>query len=85
MYNTSRLYTGTSKRDEHAAAGFLEKRKGIPGCKVVCSVDEKVNVTGTPALLYNSTGTTLGWRGDGLGGLAWIPVVLVGSAVFGLL
>jgi beta-glucanase (GH16 family) len=59
VYNTSGPYGGASKRDESSAGGVLEKRKGTPGCKVVCSVDEKVNVTGTPALLYNNTGMAL--------------------------
>jgi len=85
VYNTSGPYAGTSKRDVLGSAGFLEKRKGTPGCKVVCSVDEHVNVTGTPALLYNNTGMASRWRGEGIGGLAWIPMVLAGTAVFGYL
>jgi hypothetical protein len=85
VYNTSGTYAGTSKRDEHGVGGLLEKRKGTPGCKVVCGVDEKVNVTGTPALLYNNTGMASTWRGEGMGELAWIPAVLVGGALFGYL
>jgi len=88
VYNTSGAYggSGNKRRDESGAGGVLEKRKGTPGCKVVCSVDEKVNVTGTPALLYNNTGMApAGWRGDRMGALVWIPVVLVGGAVFGYL
>ncbi len=88
VYNTSGPYAGSKlRRDESSAGGVLEKRKGgTPGCKVVCSVDEQVNVTGTPALLYNNTGMApAGWRGEGMGALVWVPVVLVGSAVFGYL
>lgn len=73
VYNTSGDYAG-GKRD-------LEKRKE-KGCKVVCGVDEGVNVTGTPAVLF-SLGS-LGWR-EGTGCMGWIPVVVVGSAVFGWL
>ncbi|CZR68196.1 related to xyloglucan endo-transglycosylase-like protein [Phialocephala subalpina] len=83
VFNTSGAYGGSRKRDEHGAVGVLEKRKGgTPGCKVVCGVDEKVNVTGTPAVLYNST-APVGWRGEGMGGMAWIPLVVAGAAIFG--
>lgn len=85
VYNTSGPYAGTSKRDETGWGGVLEKRKGTPGCKVVCGMDERVNVTGTPALLYNNTGVAASWRGEGMGALAWIPIVLVGGALFGYL
>jgi hypothetical protein len=85
VYNTSGPFAGTSKRDEHGAGGLLEKRKGTPGCMAVCSVDADVNVTGTPVLLYNNTGVALTWRGEGTGWLAWIPLVLAGSALFGYL
>ncbi|KUJ17797.1 concanavalin A-like lectin/glucanase [Mollisia scopiformis] len=81
VYNTSGA--ASAKRDEHGPSGLLEKRKGgTPGCKVVCGVDEDVNITGTPAFLYNST-APMGWRGDGMGIMAWIPVVLAGAALFG--
>ncbi|KAF4617966.1 hypothetical protein G7Y89_g15016 [Cudoniella acicularis] len=85
VYNTSGPYTGSSKRDVgFGASGTLEKRKGTPGCKVVCGIDEKVNVTGTPALLYNNTGMApMGWKGDGMGSMVWIPLLLVGGAIFG--
>jgi beta-glucanase (GH16 family) len=86
VYNTSGPYGGARKRDDSGAGGVLEKRKGTPGCKVVCSVDEKVNVTGTPALLYNNTGMAPGgWKAEGMGSLVWLPVVLVGGAVFAYL
>jgi beta-glucanase (GH16 family) len=84
VYNTSGAYQGSSKRDEHGISGLLEKRGGTPGCKAVCSVDEKVNVTGTPALLYNNTGVApAGWRGEAMGVLAWIPIILAGVTLFG--
>ncbi|KAK0101235.1 hypothetical protein ONS95_006414 [Cadophora gregata] len=86
VYNTSGPYGGLEnrKRDSKGAVGVLEKRKGAPGCEVVCGVDEQVNVTGTPTLLYNNTGdATMGWRSEGMGALVWIPLVLVGSAMFG--
>ncbi|KAH8656611.1 glycoside hydrolase family 16 protein [Tricladium varicosporioides] len=85
-YNTSGPYTTNAKRDEHGSFGVLEKRKGTPGCQVVCAIDEKVNVTGTPAVLYNSTGTApLGWKGEGMKSMVWIPLFLAGGAVFGYL
>ncbi len=88
VYNTSGPYAGSDKkkRDEVGVFGLLEKRKGTPGCKVVCSIDEEVNTTGVPALLYNNTGIApAGWRGEGMGSMVWIPLVLVGGAVFGWL
>lgn len=86
VYNTSGPYAGSgnTRRDGNGAGGVLEKRKGTPGCKVVCGVDEQVNVTGTPALLYNNTGLAPGGcRGEGMGPLGWIPLLLTGGAVFG--
>ncbi|THV47653.1 hypothetical protein BGAL_0297g00100 [Botrytis galanthina] len=75
-FNTSGDFAG-SKRD-------LEKRKS-KGCKVVCGVDEGVNVTGTPTLLINNTNAaTLGWK-EGTGYMGWVPVFVVGLATFGLL
>jgi beta-glucanase (GH16 family) len=88
VYNTSGPYSGSKsrKRDGLGVGGVLEKRKGTPGCKVVCSVDDEVNVTGTPALLYNSTAATvMPWSREGMAALVWIPLVLVGGAVFGYL
>ena len=88
VYNTSGPYAGSGKRrrDESAAWGVLEKRKGgTLDCKVVYSVDERVNVTGTPALLYNNTGTAPAGRSDGMGALVWILVFSVGGAVSGYL
>jgi beta-glucanase (GH16 family) len=80
VYNTSGPYLGadTRKRD------VLEKRK-TPGCQAVCSVDNEVNVTGTPVLLYNNTGMATGWPREGMFELSWIPIVLVIGAGFGLL
>jgi beta-glucanase (GH16 family) len=88
VYNTSGPYSGSKnrKRDGLGAGGVLEKRKGTPGCQVVCSVDDEVNVTGTPVLLYNSTAAIImPWSGEGMAALVWIPLVLVGGAVFGYL
>ncbi|RDL38713.1 Concanavalin A-like lectin [Venustampulla echinocandica] len=86
-YNTSGPYTGSGarKRNEgYGSEGALVKRKGTPGCKAVCSVDEEINTTGTPALLWNNTSLApLAWKGQGMGCLAWIPFLLVGAAVFG--
>jgi beta-glucanase (GH16 family) len=86
-YNTSGPYAGSkSKRgsDGLGSAGLLEKRKGTPGCKVVCGVDEQVNTTGTPAVLYNNTGMApMGWKGEGAVSLIWLPLALVGATVFG--
>ncbi|APA06083.1 hypothetical protein SS1G_01485 [Sclerotinia sclerotiorum 1980 UF-70] len=76
VYNTSGDYAG-SKRE-------LENRKS-KGCKVVCGVDEGVNITGTPAVLINNTNAgTMGWK-EGTGSMGWVPVVVVGLAVFGWL
>jgi len=85
-YNTSGPYSGSKKRDGDGigAEGLLSKRKGTPGCQVVCGVDEQVNVTGTPAVLYNNTGMApMGWKGEGMGNMVWLPLVLVGGAIFG--
>ncbi|PBP16644.1 putative endo-1,3(4)-beta-glucanase [Diplocarpon rosae] len=87
-YNTSGPYAGLGrkKREEKSAWGVLEKRKGTPGCKVVCSIDEQINVTGTPALLYNNTGMAArGWRGEETAALGWLPILLAGAAGFGYL
>jgi beta-glucanase (GH16 family) len=86
VYNTSGAYAGSKRSDQHGSAGLLEKRKGTPGCKAVCSIDEDVNVTGTPAFLYNSTaGLHTYGMGAGMGLLAWIPMVLAAGAIFGYL
>jgi hypothetical protein len=54
VYNTSGPVSG--KRDERNSRGALEKRSGnTSACAVVCSIDEMVNVTGTPAVLVNNT------------------------------
>ncbi|TVY82615.1 Xylanase/beta-glucanase, partial [Lachnellula suecica] len=86
-YNTSGPYAGAKNKrgsDGVGLEGALVKRKGTPGCKVVCGVDEKVNVTGTPAVLYNNTGMApVGWKGEGMGSLFWLPVVVAGGALFG--
>jgi hypothetical protein len=87
VYNTSGPYSGSKRTDQHGASGLLEKRKGTPGCRAVCSIDENIDVTGTPALLYNNTaaGAHTYGNGPGMSTLAWIPVVLAGGAIFGLL
>lgn len=86
VYNTSGAYSGSRRSDQHGSAGILEKRKGTPGCKAVCSIDEQVNLTGTPALLYNNTaGLRAFGMGPGMGALAWVPGLLVAGAVLGLL
>ena len=77
VYNTSGAYAGIQSRDEEGMLGVLEKRKGSPGCRTVCSVDKDVNVTGTPAVLYSTAA-----RG-GVG--AWVAVLLLGALVFGFL
>lgn len=87
VYNTSGPVTGAAhKRDNVGAVGFLEKRKGKAGCKVVCGVDEQVTITGTPAVLINNTGIApLGWKGEVMGTTAWITLVMLGVALFGCL
>ncbi|TAQ91222.1 hypothetical protein B7494_g447 [Chlorociboria aeruginascens] len=87
VYNTSGAYGGSSSKRDLAdgvgGRGGLEKRKGHPGCAVVCSIDEEVNVTGTPAILYNNTGSASGLGAPSSGSLAWIPVlVAAGAAAF---
>jgi hypothetical protein len=85
VYNTSGPVGASQKRDQLGSDGILERRKGTPGCRAVCSVDEQVNVTGTPALLYNSTGTAaLGWKGEGMGLMIWIPLAIMWTIVFGV-
>jgi len=86
VFNTSGPYAGANqRRDDHGSRGVLEKRKGAPGCKVVCGVDEKVEVTGTPALLYNNTGMAALGYGEGMGSLAGISVAVLGFMAFGWL
>ena len=89
VYNTSGPYAGSgtkARRDIRGGWGNLVKRKSTPGCEVGCSVDEQVNVTGTPALLYNNTGMAPpGWKAEGTGALLWVPLILVGCAVLGYL
>jgi beta-glucanase (GH16 family) len=88
VYNTSGPYYGTNRRsDQHGSSGALEKRKGTPGCRAVCSIDEQVNSIGTPALLYNNTGSgshTYG-KEPGMSTLAWVPAVFAAGAVLGFL
>lgn len=81
VYNASGDYAGSQKRDELGGRGLLEKRRGHSGCEVVCSVDEEVNVTGTPAFISNNTATAV--MGAGSGGSAWLSAVVVALAVFG--
>lgn len=80
-YNTSGPYGGPAdKRSE----GLVKRKK--EGCNVVCGVDEQVNVTGTPAVLFTNTGgAALGWKAKGMGRMVWTPVMLLGGAVFGCL
>jgi beta-glucanase (GH16 family) len=90
VYNTSGPYEGSEARkrdvDVSGFGGPLVKRKGTQGCKVVCGIDEQVNVTGTPAVLINNTGAApLGWKREGMGIMVWIPLLFVGGAVFGYL
>ena len=88
-YNTSGPYGGNAAKkrdDEGGFGGPLVKRKGSKGCKVVCGLDEQVNITGTPALLINNTAMApMGWKGEGMGSLAWMPILLFGAAIFGAL
>lgn len=75
VFNTSGPYAGpTDKREIMNRKGEKEK-----GCKVVCGVDEGVNVTGTPAVLSSNAGVA--WNGKG--SLVWVPFVLVAGTVFG--
>ncbi|EPE33346.1 Concanavalin A-like lectins/glucanase [Glarea lozoyensis ATCC 20868] len=91
VYNTSGPYggSGAKKRDtdDIGFSGPLEKRKKKQqGCKVVCSIDEQVNVTGTPAVLSNNTAAApLGWKGEGMGFMAWMPLFLISGTAFGYL
>lgn len=85
VYNTSGPVTGSQKRDQIGEGGALEKRGGTPGCRAVCSIDEQVNITGTPAFLYNSTSVApMGWRCEGFGSSAWIYPFIVGVAFLGV-
>jgi Glycosyl hydrolases family 16 len=85
VYNTSGPVGGNYKRDQVGSDGGLPKRKGTPGCRAVCSIDEQVNVTGTPALIYKSTGiAALGWKGGGMGLMIWIPLAIMWTGIFGV-
>ena len=87
VYNTSGPASG--KRDLTNSRGALEKRsENASACTVVCSIDEMVNVTGTPAVLVNNTtaGKSIApenWNQDGIGYLIWIPLILAAGALFG--
>lgn len=89
-YNTSGPYGGSGgardKREAGGGDGVLEKRKGKKeACHAVCGVDDMVNVTGTPTLLFNSTGAAAaGWRREGVK-WTWVPVVLAGTVAFGFM
>ncbi|KAG9235194.1 concanavalin A-like lectin/glucanase domain-containing protein [Amylocarpus encephaloides] len=90
VYNTSGPYEGNGAKkrnvDDFGLAGPLVKRKGSKGCKVVCGVDEQVTKTGTPSVLINNTSPApLGWKGEGMGAMVLLPLLLVGGAVFGCL
>ena len=78
VYNTSGLVDGSQKRDHVGWKGLVRKRKraGTPGYKVVCSVDEQVNVTGTPALLYASMVGSR-WENDGTALVMWLPLAIM--------
>jgi beta-glucanase (GH16 family) len=83
VYNTSGPVNGTQKRNPWGS--ILEQRKSSPGCKVVCGIDEQVSVTGTPVIISNNTAMApLGWKGDGMGNMAWLSVVIIGAACLGL-
>ncbi|RDW84514.1 hypothetical protein BP6252_02104 [Coleophoma cylindrospora] len=92
VYNTSGSYggaeaanNGIQSRDENGALGLLQKRKKhVAGCKVVCSVDDQVNVTGTPALIYNNTGAAGIVVPGGNSGPYLLSIALVLSLLFGI-
>jgi hypothetical protein len=84
VYNTSGSATSSWKEDQVGYKGSLEKKERTPHCKPMCSVDEQVNVTGTPALFYNNT-ASMGWKGQEVGDTAWLPLAIVGCAIFGFL
>jgi hypothetical protein len=69
------------RKTKLATKGLLEKKKRTPHCKPMCSVDEQVNVTGTPALFYNNT-ASMGWKGQEVGDMVWLPLAIVGCAIF---
>ncbi|TVY24250.1 hypothetical protein LHYA1_G007020 [Lachnellula hyalina] len=75
VFNTSGPYVGpTDKRGMVKRKGEKEK-----GCKVVCGIDEKVNITGTPAVLSSRAGAAR----NGNGSLVLVPLLLVIGLVFG--
>ncbi|KAM3069036.1 hypothetical protein ACMFMG_004214 [Clarireedia jacksonii] len=93
VFNVSGDYAGKggkSKRgDEEERTGWVERRglekRKSKGCEVVCNVDDGINQTGTPVLVYNNTGMgALGWK-EGTGAMGWLPIVIVGLVGFGWL
>ncbi|TVY36039.1 hypothetical protein LSUB1_G005494 [Lachnellula subtilissima] len=75
VFNTSGPYAGpTDKRGMVKRKGEKEK-----GCEVVCGIDEKVNITGTPAVLSSRAGAAR----NGQGSLVLVPLLLVIGLVFG--
>lgn len=79
VYNTSDPASSQSKRAYGGVSGGLEleKRKGTPRCTVVCSVDEHVNVTGTPAVLYSNV-APMGQNCQAMRSIVWINLVVLG-------
>jgi hypothetical protein len=87
-YNTSGGGSGAKRDlDGDEFSAHLEKRKKKKGgCKVVCGIDEKVTSLGTPAVLRNNTGAaSIGWKGEGMGFMVWIPLFMISGAAFGYL
>jgi beta-glucanase (GH16 family) len=72
VYNTS---DPAVERDEG-----LENRRETSGCEVACSVDESVNVTGSPVVLWNSTGIgPMPLNARGMASMGWISILVVGA------
>ena len=82
-YNTSGPFGGAGKTAKRGFTGWnrlLRKSKHPLGCDIVCGVDEQVNITGTPQVLYNSSGMSMLGKNSGLGSLSWV-FVLLGCAI----
>ena len=82
-YNTSEPYAGddTAERDQERSNEVQKNQKHWSGCKVVCGIDEPVNVTGTPQFLYESVGVPREGEVGSLQAMLWLSMLLGNVAV----
>lgn len=79
VFNTSGPFAGDTRK---RGVDLREREEEKKGCALVCSVDDGVTQIGTPAFLYNDTksGVSRIFGGEGMGGWAWVPMVVAAWA-----